>query len=230
MTERTVATTLKLVCCLFLASLAALAHADDAKPLDDLLFQDLDNELLEGLDDVVPELSPDKESQRPANPALDDKLLEELGEGSEKVSGEPENPIAKIGERMKKAESLIGQQDTSERTQQVQKQITDDLAALIEQVSEQCCKNGQGKPGNQPGGQAGQQPGDAPSRDSTNRLGERDDKAARLAASRELLKQVWGHLPPQVRQQLMNASVEEFLPKYEKLIEDYYKRLAESEL
>jgi hypothetical protein len=42
-----------------------------------------------------------------------------------------------------------------------------------------------------------------------------------------MLKRVWGHLPPRLREQLSSGMAEEFLPKYEKLIEEYYQRLVE---
>jgi hypothetical protein len=44
-----------------------------------------------------------------------------------------------------------------------------------------------------------------------------------------MLKQIWGHLPPKIRDQMQSALIEDFLPKYERLIEEYYSRLAEEE-
>ena len=51
--------------------------------------------------------------------------------------------------------------------------------------------------------------------------------AGRVVTQRQLLKEVWGHLPERVRRQMQSGSPEEVLPKYQKLIEEYYKRLAE---
>jgi hypothetical protein len=48
-----------------------------------------------------------------------------------------------------------------------------------------------------------------------------------LARLQILLRQVWGHLPPKIRDQMQSGLIEEFLPKYERLIEEYYSRLAE---
>jgi hypothetical protein len=42
-----------------------------------------------------------------------------------------------------------------------------------------------------------------------------------------LLKDAWGNLPEREREQMLQAPAEKFLPKYELLIERYYKRLAE---
>jgi hypothetical protein len=41
----------------------------------------------------------------------------------------------------------------------------------------------------------------------------------------DLLKNVWGELPPRLRQQMLQSSMEQFLPKYELLIEEYFKTL-----
>ncbi|MCA9269945.1 MAG: hypothetical protein KDA41_15800, partial [Planctomycetales bacterium] len=82
------------------------------------------------------------------------------------------------------------------------------------------------QPGQQP--DAGQQAaGQQPARNSTQRLGEQTVSAADAEAMEALVKRVWGHLPDRARQELQNASVEEFLPKYQQVIEEYFRRLAE---
>jgi hypothetical protein len=84
----------------------------------------------------------------------------------------------------------------------------------------------QAKPGSKAG--SGEHPGTSkPARDSETQVGQRDSSDARLAQMMETLKQVWGHLPARVREQMQSGMAEEFLPKYERLIEQYYQRLAE---
>lgn len=39
----------------------------------------------------------------------------------------------------------------------------------------------------------------------------------------------WGQLPEHARQQMRQAPFEEFPPKYELLIEEYFRRLSEEE-
>jgi hypothetical protein len=46
---------------------------------------------------------------------------------------------------------------------------------------------------------------------------------------RDMIEEIWGHLPGRAREQMQNAQVEGFLPEYELLIEEYFKRLAEGE-
>ena len=47
-------------------------------------------------------------------------------------------------------------------------------------------------------------------------------------STRELIERVWASLPPQSREALLQLPAEEFLPKYQELIEEYYRRLAET--
>jgi len=40
-------------------------------------------------------------------------------------------------------------------------------------------------------------------------------------------KEVWGHLPPALRRELMNVYSEKYIPQYEELVRRYYESLAE---
>ena len=51
--------------------------------------------------------------------------------------------------------------------------------------------------------------------------------AANKDRQQELVKDVWGHLPPNVRAELLNVFSEKYLPKYEDLVRRYYEALAE---
>ena len=44
---------------------------------------------------------------------------------------------------------------------------------------------------------------------------------------RRLMRDVWGQLPPRLRQKLMNASDEEYLPEYQDNIREYFRKLSE---
>lgn len=62
---------------------------------------------------------------------------------------------------------------------------------------------------------------------------EQNDRQARehataLARRRALINEIWGHLPPSMREKLMNVRGEKTLPQYEDLIRRYYEALAES--
>jgi hypothetical protein len=85
-------------------------------------------------------------------------------------------------------------------------------------------KKGSKPGGSKPGGaKAGQKAGRAPT--GTSRAGGRQTPGT--VSAQQLLGEVWGHLPPRAQARLMQWSDEQFLPKYEPLIEQYFRRLAE---
>ncbi len=203
--------------------------------LDEKLLDSLGGDLLEGLDDLPTDPGFDQPDADPADKPLVDQL-----EG-EDIGAEGENDLSRISRQMRLVQQRIAQEEISQKTQDLQQQIVTDLDALIRQLQQQ--KKKQGKPSNSktqnPGGEikqpsnqpnAGQStPNEKPSQDSEEKLAERDANPADAAAMQAMVKRVWGHLPDRVRQEMQNAAVEEFLPKYQELIEDYFRRLAEEE-
>jgi hypothetical protein len=212
-----------------LISAAAAAFASDepqAKPasaLDEELLQGLDNALLEGLD------------EKPIEKA---KNVPDVQPGEDQGSaGKSKDPLVGIGRRMRAVESRLGEQQLDDQTRQMQKQILDELAALVQECKKQCQGSGNKPPsksskpsrGSQ-AGSPGQAPLEGPPRDSSDKLRERkterDDRASIVNARKES----WGNLPEHARQQIPNNYTEEFLPKYELLLEKYFKRLGEEDL
>lgn len=204
-----------------------------ARALDDLLLDGLDNGLLEGLESP---LAKPKPADKPADPDAD--VLDQLGRGTD-VGEESTDPFMMIGRQMRMAERLIGSRDASSTTQRIQRQIVEDIERLIEQMNQQAAEQQNassqlqaGRPDEQPepGSKAGsgEHPGTSkPSQESETQVRQREASDARLASMMETLQQVWGHLPPRVREQMQSGMAEEFLPQYERLIEHYYQRLAE---
>jgi hypothetical protein len=120
-------------------------------------------------------------------------------------------------------ESLLAR-DTSEATQQLQRQIADDLAVLIDQARQQSAAK---KPGGRGSAGANGEPVPTPPSDSTHRVEPGAKEAAETADVKDVLRRFWGHLPDKMREQMQSSLSEQFLPKYERLIEQYYQRLAE---
>ena len=51
---------------------------------------------------------------------------------------------------------------------------------------------------------------------------------AKLARQRQvLIQEIWGHLPPRLRNRVLNLNDEKFLPKYEDLIRNYFRAISE---
>lgn len=210
---------------------------DTAPSLDDLLLDDLDNQLLDDLPPATDREDPSaaaQDDQSGLQTELDRMLLEQLGEG-EDLGEESSDPLASIARQMRTVEQLIAQRNTSENTQRIQQRIIEDMEALIDELKKkcsggQCNNNGPKQPGKpSDGNKAGSgenQGSNRPAEDSTDRVGAATKDGAELERLERMLKSVWGHLPPKVREQMQNGNLEQFLPKYQELIEDYYKRLA----
>jgi hypothetical protein len=162
--------------------------------------------------------------------------------------GRPSGPLSlvRVRQGMQRAESLLGEQSASrsavplDQAASVQKQVVDQLDQLIAELSKQC-QGGNCPPGDQPpspGQQSQSQSTNSPgaaaqgqtaARDSTDRLNNAGGKSVDKADFEELAKQLWGHLPQRTREQMMQSFSEEFLPKYEREIEEYYRRLSEEQ-
>jgi hypothetical protein len=104
------------------------------------------------------------------------------------------------------------------------------------------------QPGQEPGDPDGQQDptgtGDSPGQstgESTNQPADQADAEARLREEQNrfaqlkqdererLMKEVWGKLPLRIRQKLLNASDEKYLPEYEDRIQEYFRKLSTPE-
>ena len=59
----------------------------------------------------------------------------------------------------------------------------------------------------------------------------REERARKpdMADMRDVLKGVWGLLPERQREQMLQSYEEQFLPKYEQMIADYFRSLAEEQ-
>ncbi|HJT32646.1 MAG TPA: hypothetical protein VJ783_11450 [Pirellulales bacterium] len=222
------------------------------KSLDDELLDDLSEPAAE-LPAEKPAEPKRKEALRPDESAtgstkdrdeargddLDDALLKGLEEGEDISLGGPQaadNPIARLNERMREVQRRIARAQADEKTQRLEREISDELAKLIEQVERQARKSGQAsssaagssrsqakQPGE--GAKPAEQPSDNPARESSDRM--RKQKTAKVdnPEYQDLLKDVWGRLPPHLRQQMEQSANEEFLPKYETEISEYFRAL-----
>lgn len=192
---------------------------------------------------------PAKQLERPVKD-LDRKLEKSVLDLLKKHAGETkqENPLLRVGRRMRDAQERISKTKVGEETQTLQRQILEDLDALIEQArkqqqqgcpkcnddscadcqkaAQQAAQRQQAKPSNSGKGQR-RNPG--PSREAARSASKGRPIRAKLGPREAISKMTWGHLPPALQQLMTQISGEEFLPKYEPLIEQYYKTLAEQD-
>jgi len=178
--------------------------------------------------------------------SIDRELIESLRRDSSAAGNE--SPLQRAVRLMRDAQQRIEQRDTSEKTREIQNQVVEDLDKLIKQL-QQAQRNPQPNPQSDPSpspmefdereqqqpenstaqkNQDGQRRRDQEkAAESTERAEQGTPTAAELARREQLEKDVWGHLPPAVRQQLLNVYSEKFLPRYEELVRRYYEALAE---
>ena len=163
-------------------------------------------------------------------PSQAERLDSESGEdlGAKKRS----NPLRLIESSMQSVEKAMLRDDLAAGTQSKQREIAQQLATLIEQLERQrqASSRSSGKSKS-----TASEPGPTPS--STGQEVVRSETGTDrppTGADRDgdkvpvgLAKEVWGQLPARVRQEMQNLKSEEFLPKYERMIQQYYKRLVE---
>ncbi len=180
------------------------------------------DEQLDDLFEGLPAAKPVEKSEATAE--------EEILPGEDLDFGAPKDPFARIATKMQRSREALASGKSSEPTQQLQQEILFDLDALLKNMEKKCQGGNCNKPSSASSAassNAGKKPNPKPG-DSTNRVGESNDtQTATSENAADHMKEVWGHLPPKVREAMQNASLEVFLPKYDKLIEDFYRRLAE---
>jgi hypothetical protein len=187
--------------------------------------------------------------------SLDDELLKKLLGDTPAAEKTDDDPLERAIQSMRSVQQKIADRQTGTTTRALQTEIVKDLEKLIEIAKQppppqpqpnqqpqdqQQKKEGEQQPQPQQQTQGDQQKqqtdrntkGEQPKKDDEPAESqERTDKAqlteAELARRQMLVKEIWGHLPPNVREKLLNISSEKPLPKYEDLVRRYYEALAE---
>jgi hypothetical protein len=163
---------------------------------------------------------------------IDERLEEFAGKKRKKSRSEQEQgggPLSQIIKEMREVEQRLGKPDTSEDTQGKQKRIVKQIETLIEQIR-QSGSSGMAmrrirQPGEKPGNQPGQTPG-------ANARGAPATKPAKPSDRHSLAggKDVWGHLPEELRLEMDNVFNEEGLEGKQDLIRRYYLSLSKRKL
>lgn len=77
------------------------------------------------------------------------------------------------------------------------------------------------------GGQSERRKDQERASESTDKVSERKARSPEAVRRERLETDVWGHLPPGLRQELLNAYSEKYLLRYDELIKRYYEALAD---
>ncbi|MGC8639294.1 MAG: hypothetical protein ACP5XB_05370 [Isosphaeraceae bacterium] len=160
-----------------------------------------------------------------------DERLEELTGRKKKKKNQRERqqgsgPLGQIIKEMRDVEQRLGKPETGEDTQSKQKKIVKDLETLIERMRQsggsgsmalRMVRQAGQKQGNQPGQTPGSTAGGAPAQ----KPAKPSDHHAMPGG-----KDIWGHLPPELRQEMENVFKEEPLSAKIDLIRRYYLSVA----
>jgi hypothetical protein len=163
---------------------------------------------------------------------IDERLEEFAGKKRKRNRSEQEEAGGSLGQiikEMRDVEQRLGKPDTSEDTQGKQKQIVKKIETLIEQLRQSGASGMAMRRIQQSGNKPGKQPGQTP---GANAAGAPPTKPAKPSDRHSLAggKDTWGHLPPELRQEMENVFKEEGLKAKEDLIRRYYMSVAKRKL
>lgn len=192
------------ISCLIAFVAVAITHgADESKKPT----KEVDERLLDGLDNLEP--------TQPKPSA--DIAGEDLG------AAKPQSTLAGLARLMQGVEQRMRRDDTSAATQQLQSDIAAELAKMLETAEQENANRSSAAPADTPVDQTSKTGSDGTEGDPQSRTGDGTNEQS------DLLDAVWGTLPERLREQIQSPLQEEFLPRYERVIKQYYKRLAEEQ-
>ena len=144
----------------------------------------------------------------------------------EDIGQQAEDPVQFTIQRairqMRQAQDLLSNRQTARQTQSLQASVTNELQSLIADLETKSSAKQSGA--GAPAGANDEQANANSSPDSQEPVGGEPGAAPENVGSTEA--KIWGHLPQRLRQRMRTAGVEEFLPQYEQMLEDYYRRLS----
>ncbi|HWT79593.1 MAG TPA: hypothetical protein VN648_12480 [Candidatus Methylomirabilis sp.] len=164
---------------------------------------------------------------------IDDKLEEFAGKKRKKKGGEQEEgsgPLGEIIKEMRDVEQRLGKPETGEDTQSKQKRIVKQIDTLIQQMKQSGSSSSMAmrrvrQQGQKPGDQPGQTPGANAAGAPPMKPAKPSDRHAPAGG-----KDIWGHLPEELRQEMENTFKEDALPAKAELIRRYYLSVAKQKL
>jgi hypothetical protein len=195
-----------------------------------------------------------KKKEKPRNPREPDKRAEPAKPAEPKEPAGPPSAdtkeqnaaeiLARVSKDMRASGDRLGNKDPGDGTQQIQRDILQNLDALIEQKKREQQQQQQSASTSSSSQDRRRQqarnqrrmpnqttPNQAATRQdqfqpSENRGGTREsgDNMGKIA---DLYKDVWGHLPEALRQEMDQYAREKFMAKYGDLLKQYYTTIAE---
>lgn len=183
----------------------------------------------------APEITPEKKPTDKPEPRKDDKDEP----APEKADQDAKETLERINRNMRTSEDRLARKDPGEGTRSIQRDILKDLDALIEQTQRQQQQQAGGG-GSSRSLERRPQSGTPQKQSASGKKSGADKKPKSGAEGREgdsanrgpskiadLYKEIWGHLPETLRQEMDTYAREQFMAKYNDLLKQYYATIAE---
>jgi hypothetical protein len=193
-----------------------------------------------------------KKKERPKPPEEAEEKTEPVRPRQPQPGGDPQEItnleedtaaiLARVSKNMGAVDERLGKIDPGEGTQQVQRDIVKDLDALLEKAKQpqQQQQNASRSPTardprdqssgnqqtNQPSGTRSQAKAERKHQTAGQIGGGGKDKPEGASRIADLYKDVWGHLPETLRQEIDQYAKERFMAKYDDLLKQYYSTIA----
>jgi uncharacterized coiled-coil protein SlyX len=184
-------------------------------------------------------IEPERKPEKP--PSKEDK---DAKEPSHSLQEEIEENMRLLTKELREADERIGKKDAGAGTQQVMDDIVKNLDALIEKLKDQQASQQSSSASSRQRWQQrrnrqrqeeqtanGRQQREAESNQQASQQnpgarggGAKPGESSRLA---DIYKDIWGHLPETLRQEMNQYSREQFMAKYGDLLKQYYATIAE---
>jgi hypothetical protein len=150
-----------------------------------------------------------------------------------------EETIARLTSNLEKTNQRLGQNDVGEGTRKIQRDVAVDFEALIEHMRQQQQQQETSQASSSPKRRSREDSQQQTAQNKPVAKPEPQDQQAntgqggssRSAEERrklaDLYRDVWGHLPETLRQQMDAYGREQFMPKYTEVLKQYFATLAE---
>ncbi len=171
--------------------------------------------------------------ENPGTAELARQMVAQELSGGEDLGEESPTFLVQLAHRLQLAAVLLDNEHTHAAAIPLQQKVVQDLDQVLSQQQlkrQQSSVQRQQTQNDQPGGDDPATGGDPDNKSGTNPTEQSPTKAEFDPREIERLRRtIWGHLPPQVQEQLQRAAEGDFLPQYERQIREYYRRLAEEQ-
>lgn len=155
--------------------------------------------------------------------------------GEDLELGPKKTALMRLRDKLQKASMLLAEKRTDADVRDLQQEIDADLEALLKQSRGSAGKSGGVGSKSTTQSENASETSEVSEPGKTNAPGTPNSQSSKTTGSesptrnplKSLIRDTWGHLPPRAREELQSVSGEDFLPKYHRMIERYYRRLAD---